>query len=240
MLLQRYLAQCGVASRRKCEEIIASGRVTVNGEQIVQMGFEVDEEKDSVTVDGKTVTPVMLHTYWLMHKPRGVMTTLYDPQGRKTIVDLLPGGAPRLFPVGRLDYDTSGLLLLTDDGDLSFALMHPRHRIYKTYCARIAGKLTPEQAQRLREGLPLDGRMTAPAKVRILRSNAIYSDIEIAIREGRNRQIRRMCEAVGHEVVSLERTAMGPLTLGTLPIGAVRPLTDEELRQIKQVCGLHA
>jgi pseudouridine synthase len=222
--LNRYLASAGVGSRRAVDELIRAGRVTVNGLP-GELGATV-EDGDVVAVDGRPVAPQQL-AYLMLHKPAEVVTTASDPQGRRTVLELVD--APqRVFPVGRLDRDTTGLLLLTNDGDLANRLAHPRHGVDKTYVADVDGDPTAEVIRRLAEGVELDDGMTAPARARRLGPGRI----ELAIHEGRNRQVRRMCEAVGHPVHRLHRTAYGPLTLGSLAPGRWRPLTANEVEAL--------
>lgn len=229
--LQKVLAASGVASRRRAEEIIRQGRVTVNGRVVVEMGFRVDPERDDVCVDGQKLTPERL-AYILLHKPRGYVCTARDPQGRPTVLDLVRDAGARVYPVGRLDYDSSGLLLLTNDGPLSFALTHPRHRVEKTYRVRVAGRLSAATFDRLRQGVRLSDGMTAPARVRELSRVGDDSWLEIVLCEGRNRQVRRMLAAVGHQVKELVRVRVGDLTLGNLPPGAFRHLSEAEVARL--------
>jgi 23S rRNA pseudouridine2605 synthase len=231
--LNRYLASTGVGSRRAADEVIRAGRVTVNGEA-AQLGTLVSDD-DDVRVDGRPVQ-VQATIVVLLHKPAGVVTTASDPQGRRTVVDLVQAPV-RLFPVGRLDRDTTGLLLLTNDGALAARLMHPRHGVEKTYEVTVVGLVTAETAARLAAGVDLDGRRTAPARVRILRASARQSVIEIVLHEGRKRQVRRMCEAVGHHVLALHRSAYAGLRLGTLAPGASRVLQPAELELVRSAAG---
>jgi 23S rRNA pseudouridine2605 synthase len=224
--LNRYLAQAGVASRRRADELIAGGAVRVNGVTVTALGSVV-RSGDRVEVDGVAVRPPARATYLLLHKPAGVVTTMHDPQGRRTIADLLPPGV-RVVPVGRLDYDTSGALLLTDDGDLAYRLLHPRFGVEKTYRAAIGGRLSPSDVDRLQSGLPLGDFHSAPARVRVLAVRRGVSTVELTIHEGRNRQVRRMFEAIGYPVLALSRTRFGPLRLGALAPGRTRPLTEKE------------
>lgn len=228
--LNRVLAQAGVASRRRADELIASGRVAVDGLVVREPGRRV-AAGERVTLDGDVLRREP-PAYILLNKPEGVVTTARDPQGRRTVLDLVRTRL-RVFPVGRLDAGTTGLLLLTNDGDLAQRLAHPRHGVEKTYRATIAGELTPAQAERLRRGVELDDGPTAPARVRVLHAGAQGSVLELTIHEGRNRQVRRMLEAVGHRVRALERVAYGPLRLGDLARGASRPLSAEELRLLR-------
>jgi 23S rRNA pseudouridine2605 synthase len=228
--LAKYLAHGGVASRRKAEEIIAKGVVTVGGEVVTDPARDVDDGSD-VRVNG---APVGAETreVWAVNKPAGVVSTAREPGERRAVVELVDSPA-RLYPVGRLDADSTGLLLLTNDGDLAARLMHPRHGVEKTYEATVVGAVTAETAARLAAGVELDGRRTAPAHVRILRASGRQSVVEIVLHEGRKRQVRRMCEAVGHHVLSLHRSAYAGLRLGSLAPGASRPLRQAELELLR-------
>ena len=229
--LQKVLATRGWGSRRVCEDLIASGRVTVNGEVAV-LGRRVDVDVDKVEVDGVPlgVKPGLI--YYLLNKPTGVITSASDPQGRPTVVDMVPT-EPRVYPVGRLDLDTSGLLLLTNDGDLANRLAHPSHGVEKEYLAEVEGHPSAGAVRRLREGVELDDGMTAPAKV----SQPDPGVLRIVIHEGRNRQVRRMCEAVGHPVVRLVRVRIGPLRDAALAPGDWRELTSAEVRTLVEAAG---
>lgn len=227
MRLGKFLATAGVASRRVSEEIIRSGRVTVGGITVTDPARDVGRE-DAVAVDGREINAPGERVVYMVNKPAGVVSTARDPQGRPTIVSLGPQDR-RLYPVGRLDADTTGLILLTDDGELAHRLMHPRFQVPKTYRARVSGGPVDSVAlRRLREGVELDDGPTAPAKARLLEPDTI----ELTITEGRKRQVRRMCQTVGHRVRSLERTRFGPLTLGRLAPGQYRQLTDREVRAL--------
>ena len=231
MRLAKYLAHAGVASRRASETIIADGRVTVDGTVITDPARDVDDSR-SVKVDGRRIkTAGQTHVVYLLNKPAGVISTAKDPQGRPTVVSLVRSGE-RLYPVGRLDYDTTGLILLTNDGDLAHRLTHPSFEVPRTYRARVANAPVNEPAMRaLRDGVELEDGPTAPAKVRRLASN----HLEITIHEGRKRQVKRMLEAVGHPVRSLERVAFGPLRLGSLPEGEYRELKPSEIEQLRSL-----
>ena len=228
--LQKVLAQAGLGSRRACEALIEAGRVVVNGEVAI-LGRRVDPEHDRVMVDGVTVPVRSGLVYYLLNKPPKVMTTAHDPEGRPTVVDLVPA-EPRVFPVGRLDWDTEGLLLLTNDGPLAHGLTHPSRGVPKTYLAEVAGVPGRVALRRLREGVDLDDGRTAPATARLAQTTPTGAALEIVIHEGRNRQVRRMCEAVGHPVRRLVRTRFGPLRDHTLAPGQWRPLTHEEIRAL--------
>lgn len=232
MRLQKYLAHCGVASRRAAEKMIAEGRVAVDGQTVTAMGVSV-EDGSMVTVDGSPVTPETEFHYVLYHKPAGEVTTVDDPKGRPTVLDKFRDYPVRLYPVGRLDYDSEGLLLLTNDGDLTERMLHPSREVEKVYLARVSNQVTVAESKRLEKGVMIDGKLTSHAKARILNSSPLYTDMLVTIHEGRNRQVRKMVEAVGHEVVMLRRVRFGPLKLGELPRGMWRTLTPEELSALK-------
>lgn len=232
MRLAKYLAHAGVASRRAAEELVRNGRVTVAGEVVLDPARGVDEAS-GVALDGSPVGGAEERVVFALHKPVGVVSTARDPQGRPTVVELVPAGA-RLYPVGRLDADTSGLLLLSNDGELANRLTHPRYEVPKTYVALVERPPVREPALRaLREGVELDDGPTAPASVRRLRPDAL----ELTIHEGRKRQVRRMCEAVGHPVRELQRVRFGPLALGALAPGDSRRLTRAEVERLRQAPG---
>lgn len=231
--LQKILAKAGIASRRHSEELIRAGRVKVNGQVVDQLGAQADPEADQIEVDGRPVVVATTRAYYLLHKPRGYLSTCYDPQGRKTVLELVPY-APGLHPVGRLDRDTSGLLILTNDGAFTEALTHPRHGIAKTYVAEVKGRPGAPAIERLRTGVKLEGGVTLPARVEVLERRKETTILAITIREGRNRQVRRMMEAVGHPVVRLERVAIGDLTAGDLTPGQFRPLGDDEVAALRR------
>ena len=228
MRLQKYLAACGVTSRRGAQELIEQGLVTINGTVVLEKGLPV-AEGDVVAVRGEIVRPEATKHVVMYYKPVGEVTTVSDPQGRPTVLDHFRDYPVRLYPVGRLDYDSEGLLLLTNDGDLTMRLTHPRYEVQKSYIARVSNQLGEEALRSLRSGILLEGRKTAPAKVRVLRRDPFSTDILISIHEGRNRQIGRMVAAVGHEVVRLKRVRYGNLSLGDLQRGEWRELTAEEV-----------
>lgn len=234
MRLQKYLASCGVASRRTAEKLIADGRVSVDGQIITEMGVQVEVGQD-IRVDGKLVTPEPEKRYIMYHKPAGEVTTASDPEGRATVLDKFRDFPVRLYPIGRLDYDSEGLLLLTNDGDLTERMLHPSHEVEKVYLARVSNEFTPAEARRLENGVMVDGRKTARAKVKILGFKNLYTDILVTIHEGRNRQVRKMVAEVGHEVVMLRRIRFGPVKLGELPRGMWRELTSEELSELNKL-----
>jgi len=234
--LQKIIARRGLASRRGAEEIISEGRVTVNG-KTATTGMKADPSRDHIKVDGKLLVRPEPKVYLMLNKPRGVVTSLLDPEGRPTVKDFLRGVKYRVFPVGRLDYDSEGLILLTNDGDFSNKLLHPSNKIPKTYAVKIKGMITEEQMKRLRLGVRLEDGKTEPARVRFLRESETNSWLEISITEGRKRQIRRMVEAVGHPAIKLRRISINGLKLGGLKIGAIRALTDKELQLLRQEAG---
>jgi 23S rRNA pseudouridine2605 synthase len=235
--LQKILAHAGVASRRAAEKLMVEGRVTVNGETVRELGTKADPARDDIRVDGRRIKSAERPRYILLNKPRGYVTTRKDEKHRKTVLDLIEGVREYVYPVGRLDYDTEGLLLLTNDGDLAAQLTHPRHGVERTYEARVAGMPDERALDTLRRGVPLDGRRTMPADVRLLNKDRHDADgvLLITIREGRNRQVRRMCEAVGHPVDRLKRIRVGPIADRRLPIGAWRELTPDEVRKLKSL-----
>ncbi len=233
--LQKLLSQAGVASRRAAERLIAEGRVTINGVTVREMGTKATES-DDIRVDGRRIRAAERKRYILLHKPAGVVTTRKDPQRRPTVIDYLTGVREYVYPVGRLDFDTDGLLLLTNDGDLAAILTHPRHGVERTYEARVAGMPDERALERLRSGIPLDGRRTMPADVLLLNGGRRDKDgiVRITIREGRNRQVRRMLEAVGHPVQTLKRTRIGPIADRHLKPGTWRELTEDEIRRLRR------
>ena len=234
MRLSKYLAHSGTASRRHAENLITSGRVSVDGERVLDPARDVSDENE-VTVDGAAARPER-HEYHLVNKPLGVVSTAHDPQGRPKVTDLVES-AVRLYPVGRLDADTTGLIVLTNDGDLANRLMHPRFEVSKGYRARVKGYVRDRALRALRSGVELEDGRTAPAEVSVEGRSDSESVLEIAIREGRKRQVRRMLEAVGHPVIELERTSYGPLRLGRLARGGsrrLRPAEIEALRVLRQ------
>lgn len=233
--LQKVLSQAGVSSRRAAEKLIADGRVSVNGKTILTMGVKVDPQKDDIRVDGRRIKAAARLRYILLYKPTGFVTTRSDPQRRRTVMDLLVGVRDYVYPVGRLDYDTEGLLLLTNDGDLAARLTHPRHGVARTYEAKVAGMPDREAIEKLRRGIPLDGHRTLPADVMLLNEGRRDAGgvLRLTIREGRNRQVRRMCEAVGHPVQQLKRTKFGGLGDRRLRPGDWRELKPEEIAALK-------
>lgn len=232
MRLQKFLARAGAASRRGSEDLMTAGRVRVNGHVVTELGSRVDPATDTVSVDGHVVTLADGPIYMLLHKPGGYVTTMDDPQGRPTVKELMPSNIPGLFPVGRLDMDTTGVLLLTTDGDLAHRLMHPSFHVEKTYEVEVEGTLTEDAADRLRLGVTLDDGPTKPASVDILSIEDGLSRVRIVISEGRKRQVKRMFESVGHPVRELHRSSFGTLCLGALVEGETRELSGEEAAEL--------
>ena len=241
--LQKVLAQAGIASRRACEALISEGRVEVNSEVVVEQGRRVDPERDVIRVDGARIPPPRRHLYLAMNKPRGVVVTMDDPEGRRTVADLLARGGSRvvrnerLFHVGRLDADSEGLLILTNDGELANRLAHPSYHVPKTYVAEVTGLVSPETLRKLRRGFTLDDGPVRPISVKITSSAADRTLIKITLQEGRNRIVRRTMEAVGHPVRRLSRIGIGPVRLGNLKVGAYRELTRDELGGLLDLTG---
>lgn len=233
--LQKYLADAGVASRRASEKIIAEGRVSVNGEIVREMGVQVDENYDEITVDGERVKNTVKKEYIMLNKPVGFITTVSDDKGRPTVMELVSDINARIYPVGRLDYDTEGLLLLTNDGDLTYRITHPKHDIKKTYVAEVTGDVSMDTILQLRRGVVIDGQKTSPAEVEVVGATQYGTKIEITIHEGRNRQVRKMFEALGCIVKKLRRTHEAGLTLGHLPLGKWRKLSESEVNMLKKI-----
>jgi 23S rRNA pseudouridine2605 synthase len=241
MRLQKVMAHAGVASRRKAETLITQGRVTVNGERVTALGTTVDPAVDVVVVHGRRLrwqTPLV---YVLLHKPRGYVTTCQDEQRRRTVFDLLKRQPARLFPVGRLDMNSEGVLLLTNDGELANRLLHPRYRIPRTYMVKIQGLITDEEVEQLRRGIMLEDGRTSPAQVQVIRRAGKSCWLRLTLYEGRHRQIHRMLQRCGgYSVKRLQRVAMGPLTLAGLPLGRARQLDALEVARLQRACHLHA
>ena len=237
MRINKYIALCGVASRRKAEELILAGRVTVNDEVMTELSYKVDEENDIVKVDDKLIKEENKLVYILLNKPEGYITTVKDQFVRPSVLDLVSDIKERVYPIGRLDYETSGLLLLTNDGDLTYKLTHPKHEVDKTYVARVKGKLTKEEIERFKTGLEIEDYTTAPAKLKVIKydEQRDSSLLEIKIHEGKNRQVRKMCKAINHPVLRLRRSAMGKIKIGDCEIGKYRYLTEDEIKYLKNL-----
>ncbi len=237
MRLQKYLADCGVASRRKSEELIAQGLVRVNGESVTQMGAQIDPERDTVTYKGNMVTPQKNKVYIMLNKPAGFVSTCSDDKGRATVMELVRDIKERLYPVGRLDFTTEGLLLMTNDGELANVLTHPRHSVEKKYLAVVSGAVTDEEIKKLEGGIDLDGYKTNRAVFHVVSASTERTEILCVITEGKNRQLRRMFEAVGKEVKYLKRVGVGEIKLGNLKKGQYRRLTADEVLYLQKVAG---
>lgn len=231
--LQKFMAESSVASRRKSEEIILQGRVTVNNKVVDTLGVKIDDEKDIVCVDGKQIKKTEKNIYIMFNKPLGCVTTVSDQFNRKTVMDYIDI-KERIYPVGRLDYDTTGLLLLTNDGELTNKLTHPKHNVSKNYIATVKGKPSEYNMDKFRNGLVIDGHRTAKAEIEILKSDGKISVLDIKIHEGRNRQVRKMCDAINTPVIKLKRIAIGNIKLGDLKLGEYRHLKNEEIEYLKK------
>jgi pseudouridine synthase len=236
MRLQRYLAGCGVASRRNAEKLVESGRVAVNG-IVARLGETIDPEKDVVTCDGKPVRPEA-PVYVILNKPKETVTSARDTHGRKTVIDCVEGVSARVFPVGRLDVDVEGALLLTNDGELAFRLMHPKYQVEKVYLATVTGEVTREALARIEEGVPLEDGPTAPAKARIVNKRQGTTLLRLTLHEGRKREVKRMCAAIGHPVRELQRVSIAGITAKGLRPGEWRYLTSHEIAALRRVAGL--
>jgi pseudouridine synthase len=234
--LQKILSQAGVASRRASEQLMLEGRVTVNGETIRELGTKADPASDDIRVDGRRIKVAERHVYLLLNKPRGYVTTRSDPQKRPTVIDLLKGVREYIYPVGRLDYDSEGLLILTNDGDLAARLTHPRHGVPRVYEARVLGEPDAHDLSRLAKGVTIDGRRTEPAAVHSLGPG----HLRITVHEGRNRQVRKMCETIGHPVTQLRRVAIGPIRDSKLGVGRWRELSPDEVKRLRRAAGSSA
>ncbi|WP_139904603.1 pseudouridine synthase [Clostridium thermarum] len=232
--LQKYMAHCGIASRRKCEELILAGKVTVNGVVITELGTRIDPTGDKIYVDGVLIQPEERMRYIALNKPVGYVTTVKDEKNRPTVLDLIKV-EERIYPIGRLDYNTSGLLLLTNDGDVYNRVIHPRKAINKVYVALVRGLITEDKIQRFKTGIDIGDYITAPASLEILSVSKNSTTVKIVIHEGKNRQIRRMCEKIGNPVLELKRVKVGNISLGNLPLGKWRELTAEEINYLKNL-----
>ena len=232
MRINKFLAACGVAGRRACDKIVQDGRVTINGKLAV-LGDDVETD-DAVKVDGKPVA-LKKNEYYILHKPKGYLSTVSDDNGRKTVMDILGSNVGRVYPVGRLDYDSEGLLILTTDGELAQHLTHPSNEVPKTYLVKVEGRLTEADLNPIRSGIELDGVLTKKCRAHIVETNKEYTKVEMVLREGKNREIRRMFETIGREVMLLKRTKVGELSLRGLARGEFRKLTPEEVEYLKSI-----
>lgn len=237
MRINKYIASCGIASRRKAEEIILDARVKVNGNVVEELSFNIDEKNDIVEVDGKRIGLSENLVYIVLNKPEGYITTVKDQFDRPSVLDLVSDINERVYPIGRLDYETSGLLILTNDGDLTYKLTHPKHEVDKTYLALVKGTLSADEIKNFESGLEIEDYVTAPAKIKVVSINKEknYSKCEIKIHEGRNRQVRKMCRAINHPVLRLRRVAMGNIGLMGVEVGKYRHLTKEEVEYLKSI-----
>lgn len=234
MRLNKYIADAGICSRRKADELIGNGNVKVNGAVMKELGYQV-EDSDLVSVNGKMIETAGKKVYVVVNKPLGYITSMDDDKGRATVAELVSDIPERLFPVGRLDYNTSGLLIMTNDGQLTYTLTHPKHEVYKTYIAKVAGVLSDARVSKLRKGVDIGGFITSPAKVKVIKQMPRHAIVEISIREGKNRQVRKMFAAVGNKVQELQRVAIGEIKLGRLMEGHYRKLNREEIEYLKKL-----
>ena len=231
--LQKYIAQCGIASRRKAEELILNGMIKVNG-NIVNSIITIDDDKDIIEYNNKVIKPELKMVYIMLNKPHGIITTSHDQFGRKSVLDIVKT-KERIYPVGRLDYDTSGLLLLTNDGDVTYNLTHPSHEVNKTYIAEIAGFPTDDEIRAFKSGLKIENYITSEADFKVVSKNKTTAAVEITIHEGHNRQVRKMCDKIGHRVIKLKRISIGNLNIGRMDEGEYRMLTFDEIDYIKSI-----
>ena len=240
--LQKIISKAGAASRREAERLILAGRVTLNGRVVTELGTQADGEQDVIAIDGASISAPKQKLYFLLNKPKRCISAVKDDRGRRTVIDLLPEVEEYIYPVGRLDYDTEGLLLLTNDGDLMNGLLHPRYEIEKTYIAKAQGVVTGEDIKKLCRGIMLEDGMTAPARAKLLEraDNGSWCRVQLTIHEGRNRQVRRMLQSIGHRVQELKRVAFAGLTLEGVPRGGYRSLTGEEVARLKKIAGTAA
>ena len=237
MRINKYIASCGVASRRKAEEIILAKRVKVNGKTVEELSFNIDENNDVVEIDGQRIGLNEESVYIVLNKPEGYITTVKDQFDRPSVLDLVKDVDERVYPIGRLDYETSGLLILTNDGDLTYKLTHPKHEVDKTYMAIVKGVPNAQEIKNFEEGLYIEDYKTAPAKIKVVKKDEEknYAICQIKIHEGRNRQVRKMCRAINHPVLRLRRAAMGKIVLKDLEVGKYRHLTKEEVAYLKSI-----
>lgn len=233
--LQKFMAECGIASRRHAEELIKKGLVKVNGEVVTELGFKINPNKDVVEYKGKNIKADAKKVYIMLNKPEGYVTTVKDQFGRPAVLDLVKGVKERIVPVGRLDYDTSGMLILTNDGEAIYKLTHPKNEVNKVYEAKLFGVPDSNTINLFREGITIDGKKTRPAKIELLKVEGRFSWCNITIHEGRNRQVRKMCQAARHPVSTLRRVAEGELYLGDLKKGSWRYLTNKEIQYLKEL-----
>ena len=237
--LNKFIAEAGICSRRQADLLIKSGRVSLNGKIITELGIKINTAKDIVTIDNKIISiQNQPFVYLILNKPRGILTTVKDPFNRPTVMDLIHDIRERVYPVGRLDQDSEGLLLFTNDGELANRLIHPRHKIKKLYQVWVQGQPPASDIEHLRQGIPIDSRMTLPCRIQRLHADETSTQFEIEIREGRKRQIRRMFQAIGHEVIRLKRIQIGPIKLERLPVGKWRYLREYEIQAIKKETGI--
>lgn len=240
MRINKYIASAGIASRRKAENLVSEGRIKVNGQIIYDLGYQVNEDKDIVEYDGKKIDINSEKlVYILLNKPEGYITSSKDQFGRKDVMDLVTDIKERIYPVGRLDYETSGLLLMTNDGDLTYKITHPKHEITKTYIASVKGIPTSEELERFENGLEIEDYVTSKAKIRVLKTDVKknYSVFRVSIHEGRNRQVRKMFNAINHPVMNLKRVALGKISVNNVEVGKYRHLTDDEVNYLKNPTG---
>ncbi len=231
--LQKYMASCGVASRRKCEALIEAGKVKVGDQIITELGFKVDPDVDRVYFNGELIQPESEKVYILLNKPTGYITSVKDQFDRQTVIDLIQGIDARIYPVGRLDYDTSGLLLLTNDGEMTNQITHPSHKVEKTYVAKVKGQVSKLELKKIQDGVDIGGYVTAPSRARVIKAASGSTTVELTIHEGKNRQVRRMFDAINHPVLALERIAIGKIKKGNLKEGTWRLLNDSEVQYLK-------
>ena len=234
MRINKYLADCGVASRRKCDELIAQGKVKVNGKVVRELGLDI-KHTDVVLFENRAVRPSVKRVYYKLHKPKGYVTTASDEKGRKTVVELMRKVQERIYPIGRLDYDTEGLLILTNDGDITNILTHPKNNVKKTYIASVEGEITPADIKQITKGVDIGGYVTQPCSAQILDKDDKFTRVEIVIAEGKNHQVKKMFEAVGKTVAFLKRTSIGEIKLGGLSRGEYKALTTKEISYLKSL-----